>query len=63
MIEIHAAVESLLDEQVSRSTVREALSAGVTRSEFRRVARGRYVGAAGSARNRVDPARASVLSR
>jgi transposase len=43
MVEIHAAVESHLGEPVNRSTVKEALSAGVARLEYRRVARGFYL--------------------
>jgi hypothetical protein len=43
MVETHSAVESFLGEPVNRSTVKQALSAGVTRSEYRRVSRGRYV--------------------
>ena len=43
MIEIHAAVESLLGEPVSRGTVKQDLSAGVGRGEYVRVERGRYL--------------------
>src|SRR5579859_3881178 len=43
MVEIHAAVESLLDEPVSRGTVKQNLSAGVARGEYVRVERGCYL--------------------
>jgi len=43
MIEIHAAVESLLGEPVSRGTVKQNLSAGVARGEYFRVERGCYL--------------------
>jgi hypothetical protein len=43
MVEIHASVESLLGEPVSRVTVKQDLSAGVFRGEYVRVERGRYL--------------------
>jgi hypothetical protein len=45
MIEIHAAVEDLLDEPVSRSTVKNYLARGCDRRKtplFERVSRGSY---------------------
>jgi hypothetical protein len=43
MVEIHAAVESLLGEPINRGTVKHDLSAGVVRGEYVRVARGQYL--------------------
>jgi ElaB/YqjD/DUF883 family membrane-anchored ribosome-binding protein len=57
MIEIHAAVELLLGESVSRGTVKRHLSAGVTRGEYVRVDRGRYLPHRSSFRDVTRPAR------